>query len=436
VRPANWSFELGASLDIGGWNLELFRMSANLARLIVRRCDDLARITDEPGRLTRTFASPAMRRANKLVGTWMREAGMKTRTDVIGNLIGHYAGQRPGAKILLLGSHLDTVRQAGKFDGPLGVVLAIACVEQLHRGKIRLPFAIEVIGFADEEGVRYQTACLGSRVLAGSFVEKDLDRKDADGISMQAAMRRFGGNPARVKQSRLNPGRLLGYVEVHIEQGPVLEQKDLAVGVVTATAGQSRFIISFTGRAGHAGTVPMDLRQDALCAAAQFIVAMENFARKTNGLVATVGQIRVEPGASNVIPGTATLTLDVRHRKDSVRLASCAALQKLAWRAAEVHKMKVVWQAVQQTASVPCSPQLSGRLKRAVKKHQREVAALPSGAGHDAAVIAQITPAAMLFVRCKGGVSHHPDESVSGPDVRVAFEVMNDFLRRLAEDYA
>ncbi len=411
-------------------------MSASPARLILRRCDDLARITAEPGQLTRTFASPAMRRANGLVGGWMREAEMKTRTDAIGNLIGHYAGQKPGAKILLLGSHLDTVRQAGKFDGPLGVVLAIACVERLHWDKIRLPFAVEVVGFADEEGVRYQTACLGSRVLAGTFVEKDLDRKDANGISMREAIRRFGGNPARVKQSRLNPRQLLGYVEVHIEQGPLLEQRNLAVGVVTAIAGQSRFKISFAGRAGHAGTVPMALRRDALCAAAEFIVAVENFAHKTNGLAATVGQIRVEPGASNVIPGMATLTLDVRHWKDSVRLASCAALQKLARRIAGARKTNVAWQPVQQTASVPCSPQLSKRLKRAVKNHQREVAALPSGAGHDAAVMAQIPPAAMLFVRCKGGVSHHPDESVSDRDVSVAFEVMNDFLRQLAGDYS
>jgi allantoate deiminase len=411
-------------------------MSAPLAKIVMRRCNELGAITDEPGQLTRTFASPAMRRANKLVGAWMRGAGMKTRTDEIGNLIGHYAGQKPEEKILLLGSHLDTVRNAGKFDGPLGVILAVACVEKLHRQKVRLPFAIEVVGFADEEGVRYQTTYLGSKVLAGCFDERDLRRKDTDGISMADAIKRFGGNPAKLKSARLDPKNLLGYVEVHIEQGPVLEQKNLAVGIVAAIAGQSRFKISFTGHAGHAGTVPMSLRRDALCAAAEFIVAVENFARKTNGLVATVGQIHAEPGASNVIPGTATLTFDVRHRKDSVRLTSCAALQKLARRIAGARKTKVAWQPIQQTASVPCSPQLSGWLKRAVKKHQREVAALPSGAGHDAAVMAQITPAAMLFLRCKGGVSHHPDESVSGPDVRVAFEVMNDFLRQLAEDCA
>ena len=405
------------------------------ARKIMQRIEALAKISDDPGHLTRTFASPAMRRANALVGEWMRKAGMKTRVDAIGNLIGHYAGRKPGAKILLLGSHLDTVRNAGKFDGPLGVVLAIACVEHLHRQRVRLPFAIEVAGFADEEGVRYQTGYLGSKVLAGCFDPRDLQRKDADGISMADAIRRVGGNPAKLKSARLDPKKLLGYVEVHIEQGPVLEQKNLAIGVVSAIAGQSRLKISFIGDAGHAGTVPMNLRRDALCAAGEFIVAVENFARKTNGLVATVGQIHAEPGASNVIPGRATMTLDVRHQTDSVRLASCAAFQKLARRIAGVRKTKVAWQVVQQTASVPCSSQLSGRLKRSAKKHQREVAALPSGAGHDAAVMAQITPVAMLFVRCKGGVSHHPDESVRAADVRVAFEMMNDFLRQLADDY-
>jgi allantoate deiminase len=406
----------------------------SVAEEIMRRCDALGKISDEPGKITRSFASPAMRRASELVGGWMRGAGMKTRTDAIGNLIGHYAGRKPEAKILLLGSHLDTVRNAGKFDGPLGVILAIACVEKLHRQKIRLPFAIEVAGFADEEGVRYQTSYLGSKVLAGCFDERDLRRKDEDGISMADAIKCFGRNPAQLKSARLNPKKLLGYVEVHIEQGPVLEQRNLAVGVVSAIAGQSRFSISFTGRAGHAGTVPMSLRQDALCAAAEFIVSVEHLARKTNGLVATVGQIRAEPGASNVIPGKATLTLDVRHQKNTVRLGSCAALQKLARRIAVARKTKLAWRPVQQTASVQCSPQLSGRLKRAVKKHQHKVIELPSGAGHDAAVMAQITQAAMLFVRCKGGVSHHPDESVSGPDVRVAFEVMNDFLRLLVDD--
>jgi allantoate deiminase len=405
------------------------------ARKIMQRIESLAKISEEPDKLTRTFASPAMRRVNKLVGKWMREAGMKTRVDAIGNLIGHYASKKPDAKILLIGSHLDTVRDAGKFDGPLGVILAIACVENLRRQKIRLPFAIEVVGFADEEGVRFQTAYLGSKVFAGCFDEKNLRRKDASGISMRAAIKHFGGDPVKIKSARLNPKKLLGYIEAHIEQGPVLERKNLPIGVVTAIAGQSRFKIILTGRAGHAGTTPMNLRKDALCVAAELILAMEKSSRKKPGFVATVGQICVEPGASNVIPGQAALTLDVRHQKDSVRRATCATFKKIARQIAVAREVKLSWQLVQETASVPCAAKLSSLLKCAARKNQPRVIQLPSGAGHDAAVMAKITPAAMLFIRCKDGVSHHPDESVKVEDVRVALAVMNDFLQSLAEKY-
>jgi allantoate deiminase len=402
------------------------------ARKILQRIEALAKITDEPGRVTRLFASPAMRRANALIASWMREAGMKPRVDAIGNLIGHYAGEKSGAKILLLGSHLDTVHNAGKFDGPLGVILGIACVAELHRGKIRLPFAIEVISFADEEGARYQTAYLGSKVLAGCFDVNDLKRKDAAGISMADAIEGSGGDPAKLKSARLNPKRLLGYVEAHIEQGPVLEKENLAVGIVTAIAGQSRFKITFTGHAGHAGTTPMNLRQDALCAAAEFVLAAEKFARKTPGLVATVGQIKAEPGASNVIPGEVNLMLDVRHQRDSVRRKACAALQKIARQIAFVREAKISWQLVQQTSSVPCAPKLSSLLRRAVRKFQPRVIELASGAGHDAVVMGRITPAAMMFIRCKDGISHHPDESAKPGDISVALKVMNDFIQSLA----
>lgn len=404
----------------------------NAAQKIMRRIDALAKITDEPGRTTRTFASPAMRGVNELAGFWMREAGMTVRVDAIGNLIGRYDGGKPGAKILLLGSHLDTVRNAGKYDGPLGVVLAIACVEELHQNGIRLPFAIEVVGFSDEEGVRYQTAYLGSKVLAGSFDAKDLERKDAAGISLRDAILNFGGDPVKLKAARLKPKKLVGYLEAHIEQGPVLEAKHHAVGVVTAIAGQSRCQITFTGRAGHAGTTPMDLRQDALCAAAEFILAVESLAQKISGLVATVGQIKAEPGASNVIPEDVHLTLDVRHQSDSVRRKAIVALQTAVRKISVSRKIKAVWQFVQQTNSVPCSPQLSNLLTLAAQKHQRHVIALPSGAGHDAAIMAQITPAAMLFIRCKQGISHHPEESAKLKDIRVALAVMNDFILQLA----
>jgi allantoate deiminase len=327
------------------------------------------------------------------------------------------------------------VRNAGKFDGPLGVILAIACVEHLRRNQLRLPFAIEVCGFADEEGVRYQCAHLGSRAATGLLTQADLRRKDSNGVSMADAIRRFGGQPARLKQARFDASRLLGYVEAHIEQGPVLENENAAMGIVTAIAGQSRFQFTFAGRAGHAGTTPMRLRRDALCAAAEFILAVEEHAERTAGLVATVGQIQAEPNASNVIPGTVTLTLDVRHQTDSARRNAGKQLQKLARRTAAARRMKVSSQLVQQTTSVACSRKLSGLLERATKLHQPQIIRLPSGASHDAAILARITPAAMLFIRCKGGISHHPDESASRRDVQLAFLVLNDFLRLLAIEY-
>jgi allantoate deiminase len=405
------------------------------AATILERIEALARISDDAGCLTRTFCSPAMRRANRLVAFWMRGAGMKVREDAMGNLIGHYPAATRRGKILLLGSHLDTVRNAGKFDGPLGVILAIAGVEHLRRHRVRLPFAIEVCGFADEEGVRYQSACLGSRAVAGLLAGKDLRRKDAHGVSMTDAIRRFGGQPARLKQARFDTGRLLGYIEAHIEQGPVLEEKDVAVGIVTAIAGQSRSQFTFTGRSGHAGTTPMRLRRDALCAAAEFILAVEDYAMRKAGLVATVGQIQAEPNASNVIPGAVTLTLDVRHQTDSVRRTAGAQFQKLARQIAAARQVKLSAQVVQQTPSVACSPKLSGLLERAAKIHQPQTIRLPSGAGHDAAILARITPAALLFIRCKGGISHHPDESASRRDVRVALAVLIGFLRLTASEY-
>jgi allantoate deiminase len=405
---------------------------SDAARKIMQRIEALAKISDEKGKLTRTFASPAMRRANKLVGKWMREAGMKARVDAIGNLIGHCDGAKPSAKILLLGSHLDTVRNAGKFDGPLGVILAIACVENLRRQKIRLPFAIEVVGFADEEGARFQSAYLGSKVLAGCFNQKDLRRKDADGISLRDAIENFGGDPKKIMSAALNPKNLLGYVETHIEQGPVLEEKKLAVGIVSAVAGQTRTRIKFFGRAGHAGTTPMNLRKDALCAAAEFILAAESLARKASGLVATVGEISIKPGASNVIPGEVQLTLDLRHAKDSVRKSARQKLKQIAFEIAARRKLKLDSEVVHETSAVACSEEFSALLGHAVLRRQKKMITLPSGAGHDAAVMAKICPAAILFVQCKNGISHHPDESVKIGDVKIAFETLNDFLELLA----
>ena len=399
----------------------------------MQRIDALAQVTEEPGRLTRTFGSPAMRRANDLVASWMREAGMSVRKDAIGNLIGHYDCSTPNAKseerVLVLGSHLDTVRDAGRFDGALGVLVAVECVKRLHEQRMRLPFAIKVVGFADEEGVRFQAAYLGSKSLAGTFARADLQRKDAVGVSLSEAIRSFGGDPKRVVARRRRPGQLVGYLEVHIEQGPILEQQKLALGVVTAIAGQSRATVAFKGSAGHAGTTPINLRHDALCAAAEFTLAVEALACRKKRLVATVGETTVLPGASNVIPGEVRLSLDVRHPNDAARQQSATELRRRARGIAAARHVKLHWQSVQETPAVQCDKRLTALLSEAVKRRQRRTVHLHSGAGHDAAVMAAITPVAMLFVRCKGGISHHPDESASAKDIEMALKVLEEFVR-------
>ena len=407
---------------------------SDLAHIVMQRIEALAKISEEPNRLTRVYGSDAMRRANELVASWIREAGMTVRTDAIGNLIGTYPAAKPKAKTFLLGSHLDTVRDAGKFDGPLGVLIAIACVQQLHNNGIKLPFAIEVVGFSDEEGVRFQSTYLGSKVLAGTFDAKSLNRTDANGVTLAQAIRDFGGNPTQLKAAKMKS--ILGYAEVHIEQGPVLERKNLAVGVVTAISGQTRIRVQFSGRAGHAGTTPMNLRQDALCAAAEFISHTEGLGRKTGELVATVGQINAQPGACNVIPGEVTLTVDLRHAFDSVRKRAAISLRRNAAAICKRRKIKVDWKIVHEANAVACSKHLSKLLTKAVEQHQKTTISLPSGAGHDAAAIAAIAPVTMLFVRCKGGISHHPDEAVKTADVRTAINVMNSFLQSLREEYS
>jgi allantoate deiminase len=409
---------------------------AQLAELVMRRADELGRISDEPDRLTRVYGSLAMRRANDLVAGWMREAGMTVREDAIGNLIGSYPAARPDAKSFLLGSHLDTVRDAGKFDGPLGVLVALACVQRLRHANLHLPFEVRVAAFADEEGTRFHTSYLGSRVMAGTFDPLELKRVDADGVSLEEAILRFGGDPAGLYGAMLERGQLLGYAEVHIEQGPVLEKESRAVGVVSSILGQTRAQVHMTGRAGHAGTTPMASRQDALLAAAQFILMVEFITRDDPDLLATVGQLRVLPGASNVIPGEVTLSVDVRHPRDDRRLMACERLNAAAHQLAAKWDVAADWEVVQETNSTPCSRELSELLLQSARAHQGLTTELASGAGHDAAALAAITPVAMLFVRCQGGVSHHPDESVTVDDVRVSISVMNDFLQLLAKDHA
>ena len=377
----------------------------------------------------RPFATDAMRRVHELVSGWMREAGMTVTRDNIGNLHGRYEGT--GGATLLLGSHLDSVRDAGRFDGPLGVIVAIAAVQRLHGEGRKLPFAVEVLAFADEEGVRYGTTYLGSRAVAGTLDEADLYRRDAQGISMAEAIRSFGGDPDRIADDRWHGGELLGYVEVHIEQGPVLEDRGLPAGGVRAIAGQDRMVVTFTGEAGHAGTVPMDRRRDALVVAAMFVIAIEQEARAHEGLVATVGRLEVRPGGTNVIPGQVGLSVDVRHADDAARLASAQRIIAGAHALAEGRGLTAEVASVSENAAVACAPRLIELMARAAGG---DVPLLVSGAGHDAVPMSSLTDVGMLFVRCKGGVSHNPAESVTSEDVGIAIDVLERFILLLAQE--
>jgi allantoate deiminase len=411
---------------------------ADAAQQLVRLLDELGRVTDEPGRLTRTFLSPGMKRANALVGGWMKDAGLKVRVDSVGNLIGRLEPEIPNPRpqTLLLGSHLDTVRHAGRFDGPLGVLLPIVALVELKRSGVTLPFAVEVLGFSEEEGVRFASAYLGSEGYTGRLKPGTLALRDAEGVSVGEALKKFNGGKFFLPKPAQHTSNLIGYFEVHIEQGPVLEARKLAVGVVSAIAGQSRFKLTWTGKAGHAGTTPMALRRDALAGAAEFVAGVEALARRIPGLVATVGTLSVPSGAANVIPGEVVHTLDVRHAKDAVRRTALFQLGRLAAQVAKKRGLKVAWQRTQDHAATPCSPALTSALERSVMAVQGKSLSLVSGAGHDGVVMSSLCPVAMLFVRCRDGLSHHPDEYAAPKDLAVALQVMVDFLQRLAADHA
>jgi allantoate deiminase len=395
----------------------------------MERAELLAQCSDEPGRTTRLYGSPAHAAASEALAGWMSAAGMSVERDAVGNLIGRVEGERPDAPPLMLGSHFDTVRDAGRWDGTLGLLAAIAVVERLQAAARRLAVPLEVVAFADEEGSRFGTAFLGSSVLAGTFEAADLERVDTEGVSLHDAIGEYGGDPAGLDAAARPVG---AYVEVHIEQGPVLDEGEVALGVVTAIAGQTRAALRFGGVAGHAGTVPMELRHDALAAAAEVVLAAETLARETESLVATVGRIAALPGASNVIPGFAELSLDVRHPDDSARAAAVTHLREQARRAGEGRGVDVEWEELLDQPAVGCDAALSERMVEAVEAVGVRPLRLPSGAGHDAAVMAAIAPVAMLFVRCAGGVSHHPDESVTEADVTLAVHALAAFV----EDFA
>jgi allantoate deiminase len=408
-------------------------MVSPLAQKTLDRIGVLGAITDKPDVICRTFLSPAMQQANALVGGWMRELGGDVEEDGWGNLIGHFASAVPDAPTLLLGSHLDTVPNAGKFDGPLGVLAALASLESLKSRGIQLPFHVDVIGFSDEEGTRFHSAYLGSQALVGVISETDLDLRDAKGISVREAVAAHQGvEKLPLPVPRYHAENLLGYVEVHIEQGPVLEAEGVALGVVDAIAAQTRLVYTVEGKAGHAGTTPMKLRKDALVGAANMILLVQRTGLSTVGLVATVGQVTVEPGASNVIPSRVHFSVDIRHPQQRVAEEACALLARECQAIADNLGLHVSHVTVQSTNGVPCEPRFIEHLAQAVKNTQRFVPHLISGAGHDGIILSRITPMAMLFVRCKDGLSHHPDEHVELADIDAAITALTFFLEHFA----
>ncbi|HAT1610982.1 TPA: allantoate amidohydrolase [Raoultella planticola] len=403
------------------------------AERVMARADELAAISETAEGLTRVYLSPQHLQANQQVARWMTQAGMTVWQDSVGNICGRYEGEQEGAPAILLGSHLDTVRNAGRYDGMLGVLAAIDVVENLHQQGQRLAKAIEIVGFCDEEGTRFGITLLGSRGLTGTWPESWLAQTDAQGISVAQAMVQVGLDPTRVGLAARPTADIAGYLELHIEQGPCLEQAGLALGVVEAINGARRLNCRFSGEAGHAGTVPMSQRRDALAAAAEWMVLIETTTRQHGGnLVATVGTLRCAPGAVNVIPGEVALTLDIRGPQDGPLDALLTTLLDAAQTIAARRHLHFAAEAFYHIAATACDRRLQSVLTQAVNEVQGSSLSLPSGAGHDAIAIAERWPVGMLFVRCKGGVSHHPAESVTRQDVALAIAAFRHATRALA----
>jgi allantoate deiminase len=402
--------------------------STERAHKIIARCREIAACTEIPGETTRTFLTPSMHDVHGLLRGWMQAAGISVTIDAIGNLRGVYAGASDDAPRLIIASHLDTVPNSGAFDGILGVVLGLALIEEL-RGE-RLPFAIEIVGFSEEEGVRFTKPYLGSLAFTGAFDTDLLQRIDAHGTSVAQAIRAFGLAPEEIPSATMSKDAF-AYLEVHIEQGPVLESEELQLGVVSAIAGQTRMLLNFFGHANHAGTTPMHLRNDAMAAAAEWICEVERYAQSTAGLVATVGQVQTYPGAGNVIAGKAVASLDVRHANDATRRNAVAALVSAAKDAGTARGVQVSALTTSDEDAVPTDTALADLLREAARNAGFTAKTMVSGAGHDARIVAERLPIAMLFLRSPDGLSHHPDESVLVEDVEAALATSITFVELL-----
>lgn len=391
------------------------------------RCRELAAFSEDWGSLRRTFLSPPMHDVHRTIKSWVEPLGASAKIDAAGNFRALYPAGADTAPRLLIGSHLDTVPNAGCYDGILGVVLAVALLEALQGPD--MPFAIEVVGFSEEEGVRFGIPFIGSRAMVGR-VSHLLEAEDARGLTVRKVIKEFGLNPAEIPQAVM-PDKALAYLEFHIEQGPVLEKLGRPLGVVEAIAGQSRLEATFIGRSNHAGTTPMDLRFDALAGTAEWVTKVEQVAKTSPGLVATVGFIAATPGAVNVIAGEARASLDVRHREDDVRARVVEDLMVAAEQIAKRRSLSVRWLTLLDQAAVPMDRFLVEEIEKAIRKTGCEPHRMVSGAGHDAMILAERVPAAMMFLRTPGGISHDPAESVLTEDVAKAIECGTLLLQQL-----
>jgi allantoate deiminase len=392
------------------------------AELIMDRCETLATISSQPDRLERVHLSPEHRAANDLVAEWMREAGLSTWQDAAGNQCGRLEGAEPGLPALLIGSHIDTVPDAGRYDGMLGVLLAIQVAARIHGCGIRLPFALEVVAFSDEEGTRFGMALLGSRALAGTWDDAWWSLRDKDGITLAEAFQDFGLDPARLPGAFRRPENYVGYLETHIEQGPILDDADRRLAVVTSIAGARRYSIEVTGKAGHAGGTPYDRRRDALVGASELVVEIERISKR-RGVIGTVGKLQAFPGGVNVIPGRVELSLDLRAEFDDERDAALDEIWATAEELCARRGLTLATAEIYRADAVPCDPRLMQAVGAGIRATGDDAPlAFWSRAGHDGMAVVALTPIAMLFLRCRGGVSHHPDEHVRTSDVAAALD--------------
>lgn len=405
---------------------------SSLGARAFERLEALRAYTDEPGKITRLYLSPSHIKSIDYIVDEMRKAGCDSvHVDALGTVVGRYEGKEKGQPALLIGSHIDTVVDGGAYDGALGVIAAIGIVEALHQQGERLDFAIEILGFGDEENVRFPANLTSSRALAGTLPDSALDARDEKGLSIRDALIANGFDPTQMKSLKRDPNSVIGYVEIHIEQGPVLEAENLPVGVVTAINGATRWALTVKGEPGHAGTVPMAMRHDALTAAAEMALAIEKIGQTHESVVATVGRFQAYPGAVNVIPGEVRFSLDTRSPDDSVREKVTAAIEKECKAIAAQRHVTLHIEPLSSARATPMAQSFITGLSDAIGRRQISPLLLPSGAGHDAMAMAELCPAGMMFVRCKGGISHSPLESMTEDDCDTALDVLLDFVKTL-----